>query len=49
LILREPAKFVEKREDLASHMERYSWELVIGAYDEELDQLAAGSQQQADL
>ena len=29
------------REDLASHMERYSWELAIDEYDEELNQLAA--------
>ncbi len=43
LILKETGKFMGKREDLASHMERYSWELVIDEYDEELNQLAAGS------
>jgi hypothetical protein len=40
-ILADPGKFVGKREDLAAHMERYSWELVIDQYDEELNQLAA--------
>jgi hypothetical protein len=40
LILKETARFVGKREDLAAHMERYSWELVIDEYDEELNQLA---------
>ncbi|MGD8371464.1 MAG: DUF3524 domain-containing protein [Syntrophobacterales bacterium] len=40
LLIRKPEKFTEKREDLASHMERYSWELVIDKYDEEIEQLA---------
>jgi len=42
-LLRKPEKFAEKREDLASHMERYSWELVIDKYDEKIEQLAAVS------
>ncbi len=42
LILREPEKFLNKREDLASHMERYSWELLIDDYDNALTQLAKG-------
>jgi glycosyltransferase involved in cell wall biosynthesis len=43
LILREPAKYLDKREDLASHMERFSWEVVIDDFDDELIQLAEGS------
>jgi glycosyltransferase involved in cell wall biosynthesis len=35
--------FAARREDLAAHMERYSWELVIEKYDEELEKLAASS------
>ncbi len=42
LLLREPAKFVDKREHLAACMERFSWELVINDFDKELNQLAAG-------
>lgn len=38
-ILANPETFIEKREELASNMERYSWELVIDAYDEELNRL----------
>ena len=41
MALREPASLWDMREDLASHMERYSWELVVGQYDEELNRLAA--------
>ena len=39
-ILVDKLTYVNKREELASHMERYSWELVIDAFDEELNQLA---------
>ena len=39
LILASPGYFRGKREELADHMEQYSWELVIGKYDDELDQL----------
>jgi hypothetical protein len=40
-LIRKPEKFTQKREDLSSQMERYSWQLVIDKYDKELDQLAA--------
>ena len=39
LILTNPGQHLDKREDLAGHMERYSWELVIDKYDNELDLL----------
>jgi glycosyltransferase involved in cell wall biosynthesis len=38
-ILATPGKYVEKRGELASHMEKYSWEVVIGQYDKELEEL----------
>ena len=40
LRLSEGAKYSEKREDLAAHMEKYAWELVIDQYDKELEDLA---------
>ena len=46
--LREPAGFLGKREDLASYMERYSWELVIDRYDKELEQLVEEGQHVSD-
>ena len=39
LILNEPERYSEKRENLATYMERHSWELVINDYDRELEQL----------
>jgi glycosyltransferase involved in cell wall biosynthesis len=39
LILANSGRYRDKREDLADHMERYSWELDIDKYDNELDQL----------
>jgi glycosyltransferase involved in cell wall biosynthesis len=39
LILTNPGQHLDKREDLAGHMEQYSWELVIDKYDDELDLL----------
>ena len=39
LILANPRQYRNKREDLADHMERYSWEFLIDKYDKELDQL----------
>jgi glycosyltransferase involved in cell wall biosynthesis len=41
LLLQEPEKYGDKREDLASQMGRYAWEQVIADYDRELEQLAA--------
>jgi glycosyltransferase involved in cell wall biosynthesis len=38
-ILADPKKYMDKRGGLASHMEKYSWELVIDKYDEELEEL----------
>jgi glycosyltransferase involved in cell wall biosynthesis len=40
-VLVNPEKYMDARERLASHMERYSWELVIEKYDKELEKLAA--------
>jgi glycosyltransferase involved in cell wall biosynthesis len=40
-MLKEPANLLDKRQDLASQMEGYSWELVIDDFDDELDRLAA--------
>jgi glycosyltransferase involved in cell wall biosynthesis len=40
LILANPGQYRDKREDLADHMEQYSWKLVIDKYDDELDRLA---------
>ena len=39
LLLANPKHYREKRADLANHMEKYSWELVIDKYDNELDLL----------
>jgi glycosyltransferase involved in cell wall biosynthesis len=39
-ILATPGKYVEKRGELASHMEKYSWEVVIDKYDKEIEELA---------
>ncbi len=39
LRLSEPERYSEKRENLATYMERYSWELVINDYDKELEEL----------
>jgi hypothetical protein len=47
LILANPGNFRDKREDLADHMEQYSWELVIDKYDHELDQLGRVSSHRA--
>ena len=38
-ILATPGKYVEKRGELASHMEKYSWEVVIDKYDKEIEEL----------
>jgi glycosyltransferase involved in cell wall biosynthesis len=38
-ILATPGKYRDKRGGLASHMETYSWELVIDKYDKELEEL----------
>ncbi len=42
-VLLNPETFIDKREELAADMERYSWELVIDAYDEELNRLGGVS------
>jgi glycosyltransferase involved in cell wall biosynthesis len=39
LILANPEQYLDKRKELADHMEQFSWELVINKYDNELDQL----------
>ena len=39
LRLSESERYHEKRERLATYMERYSWELVINSFDSELEQL----------
>jgi glycosyltransferase involved in cell wall biosynthesis len=38
-ILATPGKYLETRGGLASHMEKYSWELVIDKYEKELENL----------
>jgi glycosyltransferase involved in cell wall biosynthesis len=38
-ILATPGEHLDKRGELASHMEKYSWELVIDKYDKELEKL----------
>jgi glycosyltransferase involved in cell wall biosynthesis len=38
-VLKNPGEYTEKRVGLASHMEKYSWELVIDKYDKELEGL----------
>jgi glycosyltransferase involved in cell wall biosynthesis len=38
-ILADPGQFADIRAELASHVERFSWELFINDYDEELGQL----------
>jgi glycosyltransferase involved in cell wall biosynthesis len=38
-VLENPGECSDKRVGLASHMARYSWELVIDKYDEELEEL----------
>ncbi|MEE9119843.1 MAG: DUF3524 domain-containing protein [Syntrophobacteria bacterium] len=38
-ILTDPEEYMDKRGGLASHMEKYSWELVIDKYDTELEEL----------
>ena len=40
-ILETPGKYVDKRGELASHMEKYSWEVVIDKYDKEIEELVA--------
>jgi glycosyltransferase involved in cell wall biosynthesis len=40
-ILAAPKEYMDKRGGLASHMEKYSWELVIDKYDKELEELSA--------
>ena len=40
-ILVNPKRCLDKRERLASHMERYSWDLVIDKYDAELEKLVS--------
>lgn len=40
-ILADPKEYMDKRGGLASHMEKYSWELVIDKYDLELEELSA--------
>jgi glycosyltransferase involved in cell wall biosynthesis len=40
-ILVNPGKYADKRGELASHMEKYSWEVVIDKYDREIEELAA--------
>jgi hypothetical protein len=45
-VLVNPGEYTDKRGGLAAHMERYSWELVIDKYDEELEKLAAVSTRQ---
>jgi glycosyltransferase involved in cell wall biosynthesis len=47
LILANPRHYRDKREELADHMEQYSWEIVIDKYDEELDQLGRVRAQRA--
>jgi glycosyltransferase involved in cell wall biosynthesis len=38
-VLANPGGYTDKRRGLASHMEKYSWELVIDKYDKELEEL----------
>jgi glycosyltransferase involved in cell wall biosynthesis len=38
-VLENPGEYTDKRAGLASHMEKYSWELVIDKYDKELEEL----------
>jgi glycosyltransferase involved in cell wall biosynthesis len=40
-ILADPKEYMDKRGGLASHMERYSWDLVIDKYDKELEELVS--------
>ncbi|MBW2625764.1 MAG: hypothetical protein JRC54_06170 [Deltaproteobacteria bacterium] len=40
-ILVNPGEYTDKRGGLASHMERYSWDLVTDKYDEELEKLVS--------
>jgi len=40
-ILADPKEYMDKRGGLASHMEKYSWEVVIDKYDLELEELSA--------
>jgi glycosyltransferase involved in cell wall biosynthesis len=40
-ILANSGKYQDKRGELASHMEKYSWEVVIDKYDREIEELAA--------
>ena len=40
-ILINAKEYLDKREQLASHMERYSWDLVIERYDRELEELVS--------
>ena len=40
-ILADPKEYMDKRGGLASHMEKYSWEVVIDNYDLELEELSA--------
>ncbi|MGD8995465.1 MAG: hypothetical protein PVH34_09645, partial [Syntrophobacterales bacterium] len=40
-ILANSGKYRDKRGELASHMEKYSWEVVIDKYDREIEELAA--------
>ena len=40
-ILADPKEYMDKRGGLASHMEKYSWEVVIDKYDKELEELSA--------
>ena len=40
-ILATPGEYLDKRGELASHMEKYSWEVVIDKYDKEIEQLVA--------
>jgi len=40
-ILADPKEYMDKRGGLASHMGKYSWELVIDKYDKELEELSA--------
>ena len=38
-VLTATGKYEDKRGELASHMERYSWEVVIEKYDKEIEEL----------
>ena len=40
-ILATPGKYLDKRGELASYMEKYSWEVVIDNYDKEIEELVA--------